>query len=180
MKKRPPDLSMGWWDPEQEAKTIAGKVAWARTYAERNALLREIGFADYQEYLASDLWRGISARVMAKGKRCWVCRRRASARQCHHDQYTRRNLLGETTEGIYPVCPICHRALEFKAGKKLDLLAARAECRRLRKRKRWPKIVAKRQAKLRRKWKANRRAAKSASEGRRLDAEFTRLVDRDG
>ncbi len=165
---------MGWWDREQEVVSGDG-IEWAASYAARNAILKSIGFDSYAEYLASELWLGISAGILAKSGRCWVCRRRGTARQCHHDQYTRRNLLGETTHGIHSVCPICHRAIEFKAGKKLELLAARAECRRLRKWKRWPKIVSKKEARRRRKKKRPR-----ARQRNDLDVEFERLIIRDG
>lgn len=177
---------MGWWDRDREAECLAssGPPPWARTYAERNVILKSIGFDSYADYLKSDLWRDISARVLSKGRRCWVCKRRRSAREAHHDIYTRRNLLGETLAGIYPVCHICHLAIEFQGKHKRDLLAARAECRRLRKWKKWPSIVARRIAKKRRvgaasQAKARRLAEKAGREWRDMEAEFSRLCDRD-
>ncbi len=171
---------MGWWDRDQEAQCLgeSSPPAFARTYEERNAILRSIGFEDYRSYLASDLWAGISKRVLSSGRRCWVCRRRKSATQCHHDVYTRRNLLGETLEGIYPACAICHPALEFKGKTKRSLIEARAECRRLRNWKKWPKIVARKLKGYRRR-RRKRRKPRFIRELDEIDAELDRLIARD-
>lgn len=181
MKKRPPDLSMGWWDRRQEAECLAGggPPQWARTYTERNAILISIGFDTYAAYLKSDTWAGISSQVLAKGKKCWVCHRKRSATQCHHDIYTRRNLLGETLSGIYPICNFCHMAIEFKKKGKRSLIKVRAESRRLRNWKRWPKIVERKVRQQQRRYAKRARRLRAQRERFEMEGEIDRLIDRD-
>jgi hypothetical protein len=77
-------------------------------YDQRDEILREIGFASYAEYLASDLWKSIYGRVMTRTRRvCMRCGR--GARHVHHTKYTRENLLGHDRRTLWPVCTRCHR-----------------------------------------------------------------------
>lgn len=187
-KKRQPDLSMGWWDREQEVKA-RGPTArlWAQTYAERDEILSSTGFESYAAYLASDLWRGISSQVLSGKKRCWLCRRRGKASQCHHHRYTRGNLLGKTLQWIYPVCYFCHLAIEFtRKRQKRTMKEAQKEFGRLRRWKKWPRIVKAMAARKNRRLKKKSESGLQLSPWRKADlewqemeSEFERLVSRD-
>ena len=74
----------------------------------RKASLRALDFADYQAYLASDLWRKIRAKVYAtKGKGCSFCD--GAATQVHHNDYKSNTMRGKNINGLLPVCGDCHK-----------------------------------------------------------------------
>ena len=99
-------------------------------YDRRNAILLEMGFASYAEYLESELWRKIRRTVLCDGNACLVCGKPAN--QVHHTKYTLANLSGESLEGMVPICRDCHQTIEFNgknqklslhhANQKLDVL----------------------------------------------------------
>lgn len=83
-----------------------------RTYESRQFHLLGLGFADYAEYLASDLWAGIRQRVFAeKGRRCVLCREPAT--QLHHNRYHECDLSGRVLKHVHPICRECHVSIEF-------------------------------------------------------------------
>lgn len=86
-------------------------------YGARKQILKSMGFASYQAYLASDLWKRIRARVLAKSSKCsgFKCGKRAT--QVHHGKYGRRELSGDDLTHLYPVCGGCHFRSEFGAGR---------------------------------------------------------------
>ena len=94
-------------------------------YASRDVILRKMGFANYKEYLASDLWRQIRARVYAKwGDRCFMCKSRAT--ELHHNRYHEHDLYGMTLKFIFPICRNCHSLIEFREdGSKASLEEAK-------------------------------------------------------
>lgn len=102
-----------------------------KNYDERDRFIRDIGFSSYRDYLASDLWRSIRARVYAaKGRKCVLCPQDAS--QLHHDRYHANDLLGKTLEFIHPLCEMCHKRIEFdEDGRKVKMKVARAVFKRL-------------------------------------------------
>jgi hypothetical protein len=54
-----------------------------QTYASREANVRKLGFASYEEYLRSDLWKDVRGRVKrAKGRECSLCLK--PSREMHH------------------------------------------------------------------------------------------------
>lgn len=79
----------------------------------RDRRLKNIGFATYQAYLNSDLWKEIRDRVFAeKGSACLCCGKVAV--QIHHTRYKMEDLLGTNLRHLQPVCGSCHREIEFK------------------------------------------------------------------
>ncbi len=105
------------------------------TYAGRNVWLRLIGFNDYREYLASDLWKRIRAKVFAvKGRACYLCGNTAT--QVHHMRYNKRGLLGEKIRHLHPICGNCHERIEFTEGKKATIIEAQKTFKTRRKRHR--------------------------------------------
>lgn len=102
------------------------------TYESRNAILRAIGFRSYSEYLQSDLWKRIRAKVFrVKGRFCMLCSRPADVP--HHNRYHRHDLLGWTLKYINPLCNKCHHEIEFLGDKKVPLKSAAETYRALRK-----------------------------------------------
>jgi hypothetical protein len=82
-------------------------MAQSNAYGERNAALLSMGFADYGEYLSSELWKGIRAAVYeAKGNVCCVCKRRAEV--IHHCSYSLATLMGTDLSEMFPLCNGCH------------------------------------------------------------------------
>lgn len=96
------------------------------SYIERNKTLRQIGFSSYAEYLDSDLWRHIRRKVFrSKGRRCCICDE--PAQHIHHSRYAVEDLMGTKHDHLWPLCPTCHRGIEFDdSGKKrmLDEVSA--------------------------------------------------------
>ena len=79
---------------------------------------KSLGFASYSDYLKSDLWKGIRARVLkcANG-RCCCCN--AIAFEVHHDVYSEENLSGRSLNGLFAICRKCHQTIEFtESGRK--------------------------------------------------------------
>lgn len=81
-------------------------------YAQRDAVLRDMGFASYDEYLASPLWSRIRARLF---KVCDVCVCGEAATEVHHMTYKRRYMegRGKIHKFLIPVCRKCHQRIEF-------------------------------------------------------------------
>lgn len=88
------------------------------TYAARNELLLAMGYASYDAYLNSALWKTIRAAALRKyGKHCGVCGR--PTHLIHHKGYGRDTLEGRTLDHLIPLCDPCHKRVEFKqSGKK--------------------------------------------------------------
>lgn len=78
-------------------------------FQKRDELLREMGFANYAEYLKSELWYAIRRRAMRRtGGQCVCCGHQATL--IHHCEYTRDLLLGRgTLRRLWPLCNDCHR-----------------------------------------------------------------------
>ena len=184
MGKRKPDLAMGWWDPAQEQRP-ANCRDWASTYEERDEIVRYLGFGSYAEYLASELWESIKARVLRDKKRCYLCKRRGAAVQAHHHRYTRGNLSGKNLQEIYPLCAFCHVAVEFtQKREKRSLKDAQKRFAKLRAWRKWPKIVEKKRKRYSKRRKRRRtldpNLIKADHEWQDMETEFDRLMDRDG
>lgn len=89
------------------------------TYEARNTLLKHMGYATYQVYLDSELWREIRKRVMARDKfKCKICD--APAEAVHHVKYDQATMMGATIKHLASICNECHEAVEFKDGVKLS------------------------------------------------------------
>jgi len=88
-------------------------------YEARNILLKHMGYATYQVYLDSELWREIRKRVMTRDKfKCKICD--APAEAVHHVKYDQATMLGTTIKHLASICNDCHEAVEFKDGVKLS------------------------------------------------------------
>lgn len=94
-----------------------------RCYERRNGRLSDLGYAGYQEYLASDDWKAIRDRKLAKHPRCLICPGAAS--QVHHLDYGPDTLLGLVPSSLVSLCRECHRWIEFDGdGRKRTLREA--------------------------------------------------------
>lgn len=102
-----------------------------RTYGSRNAILRELGFSSYREYLASDLWKRIRTFVLERDSYlCRMCHRPAN--QVHHQHYDKPVLLGRKMHSLVSTCGACHKWVEFTgSGKKRSVFWARRMTRNL-------------------------------------------------
>lgn len=91
-------------------------------YAQRDAVLLQMGFANYQEYLASPLWARIRARVMKACDGLCICGKEAT--EIHHRSYKRRYMegKGKINSFLTAICRECHDFIEFdEAGNKVPL-----------------------------------------------------------
>lgn len=83
-----------------------------KTYKERDEILLEIGYKNYQEYLSSDLWKAIRRKVFYKcGNKCKLCQKEANV--IHHKGYGKNILLGLMLDPLIPLCHSCHSKVEF-------------------------------------------------------------------
>jgi hypothetical protein len=109
-------------------------------YAQRDSVLKAMGYASYAEYLASPLWQGIRARLL---KVCSQCPCGAAATEIHHRTYKRRYMegRGKVHKFMTPVCRACHQRIEFdgdgktplgQANRLLDEIRLEAESRGIR------------------------------------------------
>lgn len=82
----------------------------------RAEILESLGFKSYAEYLKSDLWEKVRAKVFAlKGRVCCCCGKKAW--YIHHTAYSLKTLSGDTNALIaaaYPVCGKCHKSVHFR------------------------------------------------------------------
>lgn len=103
------------------------------SYARRDSLLLGMGYKNYSEYLASELWRSIRIRVFAKyGCACKVCTYPAMC--VHHLSYSLSVLLGRSLHKLVPLCYNCHNLIEFTpTGRKRTLAKANSAYFRMRK-----------------------------------------------
>lgn len=89
-------------------------------FRNRNRRLRALGFATYQEYLASPLWKEIREAVLLRDEyKCRLCGSRAS--QVHHKSYSYAALIKITPFGQIAVCRRCHEFVEFEDGRKTGM-----------------------------------------------------------
>lgn len=106
-----------------------------QNYLSRWHNLKALGFKDYREYLASDLWREVRAKVFhAKGSICYLCPNPAT--ELHHNRYHTNDLTGKRMKYIHPICRSCHERIEFVGvGQKAAVGQAKKSFKKLRKRK---------------------------------------------
>lgn len=97
------------------------------SYLTRWLVIRTMGFKTYEEYLASDLWKRIRTKVLAAGKRCRKCHRRAVA--VHHLSYRRNVMKGKDPTQLVPICKDCHTTLEFDGDRKRSVVEMQEFCR---------------------------------------------------
>lgn len=167
-------------------------------YNRRNKVLRGLGFASYEEYLASPLWAEISRRKLdSEGRRCYACGKTAT--QVHHGDYDRETLRGPLkvvgvdgkcyfgplgmvslatyakefskwlgTAELYAVCKPDHEWAEYYLGAKLP-----------------PEVATQRLKNRRRKNRLDETVPRAARQGRQelrtreMNGELARLLERD-
>lgn len=81
-------------------------------YGVRNRKLKELGFNSYDEYLRSDNWKAIKARIdkkIAAGKTFWrICFICGSPRNIHIHHYSYGKIKKITLARMYPLCATHH------------------------------------------------------------------------
>ncbi len=88
-------------------------------YEKRNDKLLELGYTSYVAYLASDDWKKIRNRKLARYPHCLLCGVPAS--QVHHLRYDYSTLLGFHDLFLVQLCSGCHKKIEFNGEKKRHL-----------------------------------------------------------
>lgn len=84
-------------------------------YLDRWKIVRSLGFVDYRDYLQSEMWAKIRARVLKKaGRKCSMCDNRAN--QVHHIKYTRENMSGKSLSHLIASCEECHELIHLDDG----------------------------------------------------------------
>lgn len=82
------------------------------SYSERNIILQQMGFVNYSDYLASDLWKTIRSKAFSnKSNSCKLCGELAQL--LHHLDYSRKVLEGHDMSRLVPLCHECHKKVEF-------------------------------------------------------------------
>lgn len=104
-------------------------------YRERDALLLQIGFSNYDAYRKSDLWKGIRTRVLERDNGKCTCCKVKDARHVHHTKYDMETLRGERLETLTSLCAGCHKTIEFAKWGKTGLAESGKRLRRRTKRK---------------------------------------------
>ena len=79
-------------------------------YDTRDNLLFQLGFSNYRDYLASEIWKAIRVKTLRKYPSCAVCGRKAV--QVHHVKYTLDVLSGKSDKWLLSVCRTCHERSE--------------------------------------------------------------------
>lgn len=95
---------------------MRGIMSTDTIYQARNETLKEMGFASYKGYLASDIWSRIRKAVLERdGGQCRICIRtfKKGARAVHHLSYSRETLEGKKLDNLIAVCHYCHHRMEF-------------------------------------------------------------------
>lgn len=158
-------------------------AAALQVYRRRNKVLAGLGFASYEEYLASPLWAAIRERKLAaEGRRCFACGKVAT--QVHHGDYREPTLAGPTAgitgrpeawtnwlaqAELYAVCATDHEWAERFLGEKLPPATA---TKRLKNRRRKNRLDEKEVPRAVRLGRQERKA-------REMEMELARLNERD-
>lgn len=77
------------------------------------AILKQLGFDSYSDYLASPLWKQIRKKFFRPKRRrlCRICKEPAT--EIHHLAYYRGVLLGRFLGHMVPLCRECHQVGEI-------------------------------------------------------------------
>lgn len=98
----------------------------------------------YSEYLASDLWKEIRARVLDRDKYlCQACFEKAE--QVHHKNYKDATMQGLCLDGLISLCRKCHVKIELENGQTGGPKRANIKLRELM-RLRWVEVMARHQS----------------------------------
>lgn len=88
-------------------------------YEKRNAILKELGYNSYSEYLNSELWKNIRSEILKTRWSCEICGDKSTV--LHHKAYNKMTLIGKANFNILSLCNSCHFKVEFTDNKKLTL-----------------------------------------------------------
>ena len=133
----------------------------AFVYATRNELLIAFGYRTYKQYLKSDEWKAMRARVFEQYQECICCT--TSAQVVHHVKYDSATLLGLHTLNLAPLCRACHERMEIdEAGDKAALSRANTLMFEMARKKDPKQLWLTRFYKERKPWKAKRQVDNSA------------------
>lgn len=82
-------------------------------YEKRDRVLKLLGYSSYTEYLESELWAKIRAKVLnSNNGKCRLCRDPATV--VHHRNYKPITMKGVGwKKSLIPLCNKCHYRLEF-------------------------------------------------------------------
>jgi hypothetical protein len=158
-------------------------AAALQAYRRRNKVLAGLGFASYEDYLASPLWAEIRERKLAaEGRRCFACGKVAT--QVHHGDYERETLrpifhpLQREYDSwsdwldmadLYAVCEPCHKWAEHFLGEKLPPESATKRLKNRRRKNRLDEKEVPRAARL----------GRQERKAREMELELGRLLARD-
>lgn len=98
-----------------------------KEYADRDALVQQMGFSSYEAYLLSDLWAFIRSKCFESPERkvCFKCERSGVLLVLHHADYSLSTLVGTNDRALVSVCVQCHKDAEFdRNGRKRSLAEA--------------------------------------------------------
>lgn len=157
-------------------------AAALQVYRRRNKELAGLGYASYEEYLASPLWAAIRDRKLAaEGRRCYACGK--EAHQVHHGDYLEPTLAGPpegitggsfgwdrwlATAELYAVCRSCHEWAEHFLGQAVGPVIATARLKKRRKARGLDSAVPR-----------PARQGKQERRAREMEMDLARLIARD-
>jgi len=126
-------------------KDPAGTGSRGETYLEKTSVLQWLNFADYSDYLDSELWKQIRESVFKiKGTTCCLCP--CEATEIHHHSYGVEVMNGTDLNPLFPICRKCHHSIDMNRGRKRSLREVQEHFRsRLRK---WNKQIGKIDSKI--------------------------------
>lgn len=99
---------------KRSKRSKRANILYTNNYKMRDWFISRLGFSTYQEYLSSDRWKAIRAKVFEiKGRNCSICRCPATA--IHHQDYSMDVLRGtdKGLEHLHPICYTCHTKVEL-------------------------------------------------------------------
>lgn len=99
------------WKLKYKITKKKGGKRTSKGYRIRKFSLSEIGYASYQEYLASEDWKKIRKEKLEKFPVCLLCDKPSC--QVHHLDYDSATLLGLEDRLLAALCDSCHEGIEF-------------------------------------------------------------------
>ena len=100
-----------------------------RCYEKRNALIRELGYKSYKDYLNSRMWKHVRERVLKRDRGvCLACN--GPAQVVHHRSYCKASIRGMRLDYLVSLCHKCHEEAEFNNSKKTTVSQANSHLNR--------------------------------------------------
>lgn len=122
---------------------------------ERTQVLSDMGFESYLDYLNSDMWKAIRARVLKRDGYFCSCGARAAV--VHHNSYDKDSMTGDSIDALRSLCDSCHESVHFPESPRKKVVWCKCPgcggpLRRNHKLKRWTCRVCKKIKGARWKW----------------------------